>query len=624
MIIRTGFLFLIFFSAQLGNAQQIKDTIMLAPVDIFAQQNKLTQLSHIDSLSSIRVSLTSMNDQLKTYTPVFIKEYAPGGITTLAFRGTSASHTMVLFDGFPVNPAMSGQADFSTMPPYLYDRVQIIGNPESLLYHPEALGGVVSMFTNPNEETEQQLRFRLETGSFGNYGGGLHLHKKIGKFLLRGRAYYHIAENNFSYLNNSLPTRPVEKRISARFEKYGLMQELFFVDKKHIAFLKVTSVDNLNNLPASLLQPQYENNEYFENGIFRITGGYTRSQNKYFLSLKTMYSKEEWEYLNRSANIKGINTIHTYAAIADWQYVFNSKHDMKLQWFSDYQQASSPNYILLPDMQTHRLSATGNISYKKFRFQPVIYFIKKDKRNPAAGGAFIVERNLMKDKITLTVSGGRSIRYPGFNDLYWYPGGNPLLLPETSRSLSSAFELRPKKWWAMRMGATVHDVDNWVVWQPTANSSVWSPVNVKHVVSKSADFLNVLEMNILVFKVHSVFSYSYCQSLDKSEVASPTYDAQLIYVPMHNGSHLLDVSYKKLKLSFRSSYTGKRYTRVDNLSYMPAHFHHDALFSYEWKKGKVMSELFAGIYNFTGENYQIIAWQPMPRRNFRVGISVKL
>jgi len=176
----------------------------------------------------------------------------------------------------------------------------------------------------------------------------------------------------------------------------------------------------------------------------------------------------------------------------------------------------------------------------------------------------------------------------------------------------------------MRMGATVHDVDNWVVWQPTANSSVWSPVNVKHVVSKSADFLNVLEMNILVFKVHSVFSYSYCQSLDKSEVASPTYDAQLIYVPMHNGSHLLDVSYKKLKLSFRSSYTGKRYTRVDNLSYMPAHFHHDALFSYEWKKGKVMSELFAGIYNFTGENYQIIAWQPMPRRNFRVGISVKL
>jgi vitamin B12 transporter len=606
------------------HAQQLHDTIILSPVEIAVEGPFRQKTGFFDSLTSIKVSLTSLVEQVRMYTPVFVREYSPGGISTVAFRGTSASHTIVLFDGFPVNPAMSGQADFSTMPPYLYDRAQISGSPESILLSPEALGGVVSMFTNPNEENKHEVRLRLETGSFGNAGGGIHLHKKAGKFLFRTRAYYHKSDNDFSFINNSLPEQPVEKRINAGFQKKGLMQEVFFVDNRQIAFVKFVGVSNFNELPAIILQPQIDDNESMYNAIVRLNAGYARTRGKHFISVKTLFSNEGWEYVNKSIDVAGINTIQTVAALFDWQYRFKEQHDVKLQWFSDYQQVKSPNYELLPNMQSNRLTASGNIPVYKFRLQPVLHLLKKDNRNPEIGGAMIVDRKLLKDKVSVSVSGGRSVRYPGFNDLYWHPGGNPLLLPETSLSGSVALEFNPIKWWTFHAGYVEHDVNNWIVWQPTVNSSVWTPENVRRVNSKSIDGMNIHRFDLFGFNIQSVLSYSYCSTVDLSDSRSPVYGKQLIYVPLHTGSHALQISIHKLNVTLQSVYTGKRYTRADNLSYMPSHFHHDIMLSYAWSFSNFSTECFVGAYNVTGENYQVIAWQPMPRRYFKFAIQFRL
>jgi len=603
--------------------QEVRDTILLSPFEVSAGRESISQITTHDSLNRLSVSLTSVVDQIRTFTPIFIKEYSPGGISTLAFRGTSASHTIVLFDGFPVNPAMSGQADFSTMPPYLYDRLEITASPIGLLINPEAIGGVVSMYTNPNELNNSEIRLRFEAGSFGSLGGGLHFHQKAGKFLFRTRVYYHSAENDFSYINNVASDWIVEKRVNAGFEKKGLMQEVFYIDNKQIAFLKFTGVHNFNELPANLLQPQIDNNESFENDNMRLVGGYSRTVKNHVFSVKGLYSTENWEYVNASTEIEGVNKIKTASLLADWQYNVKENQALKLQWFTDYQQASSANYMLLPDIVTHRISASGDFVIKQIHIRPALHLMKKDKRDPGFSGVLVIDRNLLKDKLNISVSGGRSIRYPGFNDLYWFPGGNPLLLPEVSLSIGIDAEYRPLKWWALRAGATMHFVNNWVVWQPTSGSSVWSPVNIKHVNSRSYDAVNFFEFRLLNINVQSVFSYSFCRSLDESDPLDATFEKQLIYVPMHSGSHSLQLKYKNLNLKIRSQYTGKRYTRSDNLAYMPAHFFHEA--NVGWKKSlkSVSIELFAGIYNFTAENYQIIAWQPLPQRYFKFGIEFR-
>ena len=198
-----------------------------------------------------------------------------------------------------------------------------------------------------------------------------------------------------------------------------------------------------------------------------------------------------------------------------------------------------------------------------------------------------------------------------------------MLLPEVSLSIGVEAEFRPVKWWALRAGVTMHFVDNWVVWQPNSGSSVWSPVNIKHVNSRSYDAVNLFEFRLLNINVQSVFSYSFCRSLDESDPLDATFEKQLIYVPMHSGSHSLQLKYKNLNLKIRSQYTGKRYTRSDNLAYMPAHFFHEANVGWKRSLKSVSIELFAGIYNFTAENYQIIAWQPLPQRYFKFGIEFR-
>jgi vitamin B12 transporter len=606
------------------DGQKQSDTIQLRPVEISAETMGIQSMVFEDSLNNLKVSLTSLSEQLKTYTPVFIKEYSPGGISTLAFRGTSASHTVVLFDGFPVNPAMSGQADFSTMPPFLYDKVQIIGSPASIILSPEAPGGVVSMFTNPVEKNKNGLKLRLESGSFGNVGGGIQFHKKIGKFLFRTRAYYHKADNDFIFVNNTLPDRSTEKRINAGFEKKGMMQEVFYIGNKQIAFAKFTATENHNQLPAMLFQPQIHDNEWFDNKVIRLITGYTRSHKQHFFSIKTHYSSEDWEYWNKSNSIQGMNTIKTYSILGDWQYRFQNKNDIKFQWFSQQQEVISNNYLLLPNMHTHRASVSGNFFHKHYRFRPVVHFMKKDNKKPQLAGAIILDRTFLKKKATASASVGRSIRYPGFNDLYWYPGGNPLLEPETSISANAETEFHLHKNWSFATGITRHDVNNWVVWQPTNNSSVWSPINVKRVVSTSVDFLNVIQLKLFKTDLQSVLSYSYCMTHDVSDESSPLYKTTLMYVPMHTASHTGKASYKKLSLTIKSTYTGKRYTRADNLSYMPGHFHHDLLLSQTHQMKTCTIEIFAGVYNFTGENYQIIAWQPMPRRYLKIAILIEI
>jgi len=315
MINKNLFFFVFITTALIAQGQQKSDTIQLRPVEISGGTSSIQSKTYDDSLNKITVSLTSLSEQLKAYTPVFIKEYSPGGISTLAFRGTSASHTVVLFDGFPVNPAMSGQADFSTMPPFLYDKVQIIGSPASIIYSPEAPGGVVSMFTNPIEKNKHGLKIRIEGGSFGNAGGGIQFHKKFGKFLLRTRAYYHKADNDFPFVNNTLPDRPMEKRIHAGFEKKGIMQEVFYLGNKQIIFAKFTATQNHNQLPAMLFQPQVKDNEWFDNTVIRLIAGYTRSHKQHFFSLKTHFSSEDWEYTNRATALLGMNTIKTYSIL---------------------------------------------------------------------------------------------------------------------------------------------------------------------------------------------------------------------------------------------------------------------------------------------------------------------
>ena len=100
---------------------QAQDTIMLHSVEVTAEKADVEVLKplvarKLDTLVLQSKSTSSLSDLLIQHSPVFIKTYGPGGTSTASFRGTTASHTLVLWNGFQLNAPSLGQVDFSTIP----------------------------------------------------------------------------------------------------------------------------------------------------------------------------------------------------------------------------------------------------------------------------------------------------------------------------------------------------------------------------------------------------------------------------------------------------------------------------------------------------------------------------
>ncbi|MDE5686575.1 MAG: Plug domain-containing protein, partial [Paramuribaculum sp.] len=74
----------------------------------------------------------SMADVLAYNSSVFVKSYGRATLSTVAFRGTSASHTQVSWNGMRINNPMLGMTDCSTIPSFFVDRASLLHGSSSV------------------------------------------------------------------------------------------------------------------------------------------------------------------------------------------------------------------------------------------------------------------------------------------------------------------------------------------------------------------------------------------------------------------------------------------------------------------------------------------------------------
>src|SRR3954469_15166805 len=93
-----------------------------------------------------------------------IQSGAPGSLTTVFTRGLRSEHTQVLLDGIPVNQGLQGAFNFADLTTDNIERIEIVRGPQSTLYGPRALAGVIQLFTKRGSG-EPGGEFSLEGGS---------------------------------------------------------------------------------------------------------------------------------------------------------------------------------------------------------------------------------------------------------------------------------------------------------------------------------------------------------------------------------------------------------------------------------------------------------------------------
>ena len=84
------------------------------------------QKTRLDTLVLHENIALSMADVLTFNTSIFVKQYGRATLSTVAFRGTSPSHTQVTWNGMCINSPMLGMTDFSMIPSYFIDDASLL------------------------------------------------------------------------------------------------------------------------------------------------------------------------------------------------------------------------------------------------------------------------------------------------------------------------------------------------------------------------------------------------------------------------------------------------------------------------------------------------------------------
>ena len=103
-----------------------------------------------------------------------------GQLTSVFIRGLRSEHTQVLLDGVPVNQGLAGLFNFADLTIDNIERIEIVRGPQSTVYGPRALAGVIQIFTKQGGDPPATSA-TFEGGSYDTFRETLTTSGQIGQ-----------------------------------------------------------------------------------------------------------------------------------------------------------------------------------------------------------------------------------------------------------------------------------------------------------------------------------------------------------------------------------------------------------------------------------------------------------
>ena len=168
------------------------------------EANAGAKVSRIDPEIMRANKTRSLAELLTDYTAIYIKSLGMGALSTASFRGASPSQTRVNWNGINITPPMSGTFDFSQIPVFFTDNVNLYYGSSHVKNGTGAIGGSVNLFTDPDWNAGVSGKALGEYGSYGTYTTGAQVNAGGVKSSFKTRLYYQHSDNNYTYLNKIL------------------------------------------------------------------------------------------------------------------------------------------------------------------------------------------------------------------------------------------------------------------------------------------------------------------------------------------------------------------------------------------------------------------------------------
>ena len=627
-------------------SQMIHDTLLLSELEVIGNIdnfNSPTKVTTIDSIARKELNLQDIGELLSAFTPVFVKSYGRGSLSTVSFRGTGASHTKVLWEGFSINSPMLGQTDFSQIPGAFFDKVELQFGGGSLTDVSGALGGSINLVSSGANQNNL-INLQQSIGSFNTYLTSASLNLNKSNFYSTTRFIRQSSLNNFTYYNNSiLPSGEEMIQTNADFVNIGFTQKFAYniTGNQQISFITWNQW-NTRNIPVIMTNiekggnRQEWNNDFFsrnilkwvlhtENTSWEALGAYFHEELDYFLQTND-------ELYNPISLIDSRNKVETYSFAWNVTSELNKSTVLKAGMDMLQQQVNSNNYSRVK----YRNSLSNYVSLKK-RFKDRV--TTEGLLRLEIVDAEIIPLMLMlganykpfvDQNLAFRINISRNYNIPSLNELYWHPGGNENLKPEQSleSEVGIDYSTNINDNIKITIGASAYAsiVNDWIIWLPS-DYRYWSPQNIENVYARGSELtLRIAGKNGKV-KYNIFAEYAYTRTTNNSESAklSGLSDVQMMYVPVHTVNGYLNISTAGYYANWSLSYISSRNTSLNNeedYSFtLPQYMLNNISVGKQIELKQADFDIRFKIYNIFDVDYQAVLWRAMPGRNFELSLS---
>ncbi len=615
------------------------DTIViLESVEIHAEKHEIfSGSSKTQSLDSgiLRSSYNSdFASVLSSHTPVSIKSYGPGILSTSSLRGGSASHTAFIWNGFNLQSPMNAQNDFSLIPVSFADEMQVQYGGESAIWGTGAVSGAVIMNNKPDFGSGYKINYHSSANTNENFRNSLKTQWSNEAFSTSLRLFHNHSKNKYRYTNTRLPDNPELKQKHAGFEGWGILQENHFKpDINHTLSLRTWYQQYQRSIPPTLFQDGYQATQ--EDDFLRIAAHWQGVFNKLRVNLKTGYF-DDYLYYNDDVFVDSESRSKTQNSEAELRYYSSEQNIISLSFNHKYNRADADDYSIEPTENLYTIMGSWRWKNSADNITTSLNFRQKFAKDydveptPSMGITFIPF-----DKFSVSANIGNTYRLPTLNDRYWTPGGNPDLKPESGWTQDINLKLSELTFYGqddnsqeslkldkISLALFHRKMNNWISWVP--DGTIWSPKNIKEVRSYGTEINNKLSYKYGDFSLNMALFYSWTKSVNEKTIrdSDATIGKQLTYTPEHKAGININLSKGAYSLSYNHNYTGKRYTTGDNSRWLDPYHLADIRISYNKEVMETNTSFFIKANNIFDQDYEIMQSRPMPLRYFQAGVSI--
>lgn len=617
--------FILIFFHTILSAQTGSDTTIFIP-EVELEGTKATQspgmvIIKVDSVAQVIHQHNTIAELLSQHSGLNIRNYGSGLLSTINSRGLGANHTSVSWNGIPLNSANLGLTDLSLLPVFFFDDVAIVSGGTGSVYGNNAMGTAIELLNKQKENTEFFL-----TGMVGDHGVRSSNIKfnYINKNLSSSSALFlKESKNNFIFRNISKQLAPIEKQKNASQNQIGLLQIIKY-KINNSTYLKSGVWYQYTERELPPLMFSNFNDEHQRDSSLRIFGEIQKTFNKINLSNNVSYFNEYIFYDNFTNKINGKSNVKIYRNEIILKYFPNRKLSLSSSLSGEITKADIKEYQNIKS--NYRFGINFNSKYQLHKSWVIGAGIKKEinKLTDAPAALSAGAEGVLLKNLLLSANVSQIYTLPTLNDLFWKPGGNVFLEPETGINTQLNLTWKVPESFFLSITGFYSLINDWIQWLPNT-SGIYSPQNIKRVESSGFESSLKQEMKRENWKFIFSGNYSFANTINKSIINnSELLNRQLIYVPKHNLNLFALISYKEVSIYASNQFTGKRFTNSDNSIFLEPYFliNTGAIVSYKLDIYRFTMQ--PEIRNLLNVAYQPIPWRAMPGRSYFLTLNLSL